>query len=210
MRLILVAFIIVLTAVSNSYADTHLRWVNGLGWTDKSASEINASKKNKSNSNAMTTFLVNSAAGVKYTACPAGYKEKKVYKITEMLMRFKGEGEFKRCLNQTQPELNNAKDSWGIGYANFRCGNIQVLGNLNTMGDLQVRSSAGWLQFIKYGQNKSIPNRKFCKKIKMHKEDSCFQENGFVGLLYNPSVTKEIEYQRINRTVYERCTEITF
>jgi len=124
-------------------------------------------------------------------------------------MRFQGEGEFNRCLNQDYPEKNNFRDSWGVkGYALFKCGDITVHGYING-NKLNVKSSVGYVIFedlLGNGEQsfQSSKSRNYCKK------NNCFKEDAALYKLQHWNSQKIIEYKRIQRYVFEDCTEITF
>jgi len=142
-------------------------------------------------------------------ACPSGSQYENRYFSTELQMRLNGRGEFHKCLNQDYPDLNNLRDSYGIGRggkSTFKCENITVYGYMGNPQDIEVMSSVGFVKFYKkigsysdFGQPK-----KFCKGNNCYEEqfETLKWEHGETGTL--------LESKYIMREIYENCSEITF
>jgi len=155
-------------------------------------------------SSALILLVLTTSSAI--AACPSGYKEKEKYKSEEVQMRFQGRGEFNRCLNQDYPKLNNYRGSWGVRYgdATYKCGDITVRGYLGNPQKLMVRSSAGYVQFNRYGFGSDGRRRNICKK------NTCFEEiSGISNWKHRGSQTK-IEFKLIRRIIFEGCTKVTF
>jgi hypothetical protein len=155
-------------------------------------------------SSALILLVITTSSAI--AACPSGYKEKEKYKSTEIQMRFQGGGEFNRCLNQSHPEKNNYRDSWGVSYgdATYKCGDITVRGYLGNPQGLQVMSSVGYVQFNRDGYSRDHKRRNFCKK------NTCFEEISDVSNWKHRDTRTRIEFKYIIRKVFEECTKVTF
>jgi hypothetical protein len=153
-------------------------------------------------------ILVLSSVSNTFASCPSGYQANDKFKSTEIQMRFKGKGNFNRCLNQSNPDRNNYRDSWGVsyGHATYQCGDITVHGYLGNPQVLKVKSSLGFVEFDRRSSDYSSygERRNFCKK------DNCFEESSHINEWIHRGTQTVLEYKYISRNVFEECREITF
>lgn len=180
---------------------------------------------NLKNSNMKTTlialifFILVPSSSI--ALCPQGYIETKEYESKETLLRWKDQGEFKRCLNQNYPAKNNFRDSWGTdyGYANYKCGNIEVYGYLAGGNYREVKSSnasIGSVKFVRPGSlylNPPIKDRKEGKRRQFCKQKgesvTCFDERNGYSFWMTPNYRNVLEELWYIREVSE-CAEVTF
>jgi hypothetical protein len=153
--------------------------------------------------------------------CPQGYIEIKEYESIEATMRWRGKGEFKRCLNQDYPARNNFRDSWGTnyGYANYKCGNIEVYGYLGGGNYREVKSSNASIGSVKFespsglflnppeGTSPRNERRQFCKQ--KGESVTCYDENKTYSFWMNRNYNNILEGITFYRDVSE-CAEVTF
>jgi len=150
--------------------------------------------------------------------CPQGYIETKEYDSQEILMRWRDEGEFKRCLNQRYPAKNNFRDSWGITYgsgATYKCGNIEVIIDL----DRKVKSSNPSIGSVKFVDPSLLylnppfkhriegKRRQFCKQ--KGESVTCFDERKLYKNWITRNYSNVLEELHYIRAVSE-CAEVTF
>ena len=153
--------------------------------------------------------------------CPQGYIETKEYESIEATMRWRGKGEFKRCLNQDYPARNNFRDSWGTnyGYANYKCGNIEVYGYLAAGNYREVKSSNASIGSVKFVSPSGLylnppvfdspgdSRRQFCKQ--KGESVTCFDERKGYQFWMTPNYSNVLEELWYLREVSE-CAEVTF
>tara|TARA_B110000008_G_C16893566_1_gene533802 strand:+ start:142 stop:849 length:708 start_codon:yes stop_codon:yes gene_type:complete len=171
-------------------------------------------KKKKSLASIM---IDNQSPSTEYTECPSGSQHKEKYNSIERQMRFKDRGNFNRCLIQTFPKQNNVRDGWGLKElvnVKFKCGDIDVMGSLNyNASDFDVKSSHGYVRFsLPYTSSwdiEPVKERTFCKKDKKG-HLNCYRERLREQLFLNAKTNTGIESKWFDRTIYARCTEITF
>jgi hypothetical protein len=137
-------------------------------------------------------------------ACPSGYKHKETIKSSEVQMRFKGRGEFNTCLNQNHPNLNNNRGSYGLNYgkATYKCGDITVRSYLGNPQKLLVKSSAGFVNFNRYGFGRDGGRRNLCKG------NVCLEASSQISNWAYKDHRIELKY--INKIIFNQCTKVTF
>ena len=140
---------------------------------------------------------------------PTGYLAKEVYNSREVQLRFRGEGEFNRCLNQKYPEMNNHRQNWGVDYgdAPYKCGDVTVKAYLGNPAPLEGMSSAGFVPFVDCGYDCGDigeESKNYCKG------KNCFEERAVTRNYKHKGSGKIIEYKQFFRRVFEECSKTTF